>query len=84
MLTSINEINIPKNLKNISVLGYRAEEIAASLKLENFEEKDDTDIIDLLNTSLKVSNPEKYLPKPLYISIGNSRFKKYERPKVFE
>ena len=84
MLTSIEKINIPISLKNVSVLGYRAEEIANSLKLENFQEKDDTDIFDLLNASIKVSNPENYLPKPLYISIGNSSFKKYVRPKVFE
>ena len=83
-LSSIHEINIPKSLKNVSVLGHRAEEIATSLKLENFVEKDDTDIVDLLNASHKVSNPEKCLPKPLYISIGNSNFKKYERPKIFD
>ena len=84
MLSSIHEINIPKSVKNISVLGHRAEEIASSLKLENFAEKDDTDIVDLLNASLKVSNPENYLPKPLYIGTGNSNFEKYERPKVFD
>ena len=84
MLTSIDEINIPTSLKNITVLGHRAEEIANSLKLENFQEKDDTDIVDLLNASLTVSNPENYLPKPLYINIGNSRLKKYVRPKVFD
>ena len=84
MLSSIHEINIPKSLKNISVLGHRAEEIASSLKLENFAEKDDTDIVDLLNASLKVSNPENYLPRPLYINTGSSSFKKYERPKVFD
>ena len=84
MLTSIDEINIPKSLKNISVLGHRAEEIASSLRLENFQEKDDTDIVDLLNASLKVSNPENYFPKPLYINTGNSSFKKYVRPKVFD
>ena len=84
MLTSLDEINIPKSLKNISVLGHRAKEIANRLKLENFQEKDDTDIVDLLNASLKVSNPEKYLPKPLYVSTGNSNFKKYVRPKVFD
>ena len=84
MLTSIDEINIPTSLKNVSVLGYRAEEIAKSLKLENFQEKDDTDIVDLLNASINVSNPENYLPKPLYISIGNSSFNKYVRPKVFD
>ena len=84
MLSSIHEINIPKSEKNISVLGHRAEEIASSLKLENFAEKDDTDIVDLLNASLKVSNPENYLPRPLYINTGSSSFKKYERPKVFD
>ena len=84
MLTSIHEISIPKSLKNISVLGHRAEEIASSLNLENFEEKDDTDIIDLLNASVKVLSPENYLPKPLYIGTGNSSFRKYERPKVFD
>ena len=84
MLTSIDEINIPTSLKNITVLGHRAEEIANSLNLENFQEKDDTDIVDLLNASIKVSNPEKCLPKPLYISIGNTNFKKYERPKIFD
>ena len=84
MLSSIHEINIPKSLKNVSVLGHRAEEIAARLKLENFVEKDDTDIVDLLNASLKVSNPEKYLPKPLYMGFGNSNFMKYERPKIFD
>ena len=84
MLSSIHEINIPKSLKNVSVLGHRAEEIATRLKLENFVEKDDTDIVDLLNASLKVSNPEKYLPKPLYISFGNSNYKKYVRPKIFD
>ena len=84
MLSSINEIHIPKSLKNVSVLGHRAEEIATNLKLENFVEKDDTDIVDLLNASHKVSNPEKCLPKPLYISIGNTNFKKYDRPKIFE
>ena len=84
ILTSIDEINIPKSLKNISVLGHRAEEIATRLKLENFQEKDDTDIVDLLNASLTVSNPENYLPKPLYINTGNSSLKKYLRPKVFD
>ena len=84
MLTSIEEINIPTSVKNITVLGYRAEEIANSLKLDNFQEKDDTDIVDLLNASLTVSNPENYLPKPLYISTGNSSFKKYARPTVFD
>ena len=84
MLTSIDEINIPTSLKNITVLGHRAEEIANSLKLENFQEKDDTDIVDLLNASLTVSNPENYLPKPLYINFGNTSFKKYVRPKVFD
>ena len=84
MVSSIHEINIPKSLKNVSVLGHRAEEIATSLKLENFTEKDDTDIFELLNASLKVLNPDNYLPKPLYISTGNSSFKKYERPKVFD
>ena len=84
MLSSIDQINIPKNIKNISVLGYKAEEIATGLKIENFQEKDDTDIVDLLNASIRVSNPENYLPKPLYISTGNSHFKKHERPKVFD
>ena len=60
-LSSIHEINIPKSLKNVSVLGHRAEEIATSLKLENFVEKDDTDIVDLLNASLKVSSPENQM-----------------------
>ncbi len=83
-LSSIHEIHIPKSLKNVSVLGHRAEEIATSLKLENFVEKDDTDIFDLLKASHKVLNPEKCLPKPLYISIGDSNFKKYERPKIFD
>ena len=71
-------------LSHISVLGHRAEEIATSLNLDHFKEKDDTDIVDLLNATLKVSNPENYSPKPLYVGTGNSSFKRYERPKVFD
>ena len=37
---------------------------------------------DFLNYSSKIVKPEKFLPKPLYISPGQSLFAKYKGPKI--
>ena len=57
-------------------------------KLDHFifipQPKDDIDSFNAIALILKNYVDEKCLPKPLYISIGNYNFKKYERPKIFD
>ena len=66
------------------VVGYRAEEIATSIKVKKFIRQDEISMQDLLQFSRKVVKPDKFLPKPLYISPSQSLFAKYKGPKILD
>tara|TARA_B100001250_G_C19806756_1_gene793687 strand:- start:1684 stop:2097 length:414 start_codon:yes stop_codon:yes gene_type:complete len=83
-LSTIQEINLSENYQNISIVGFRAKEIAKKLQLKDFIEKDDTDILDLLNASGDILNPKIYIAKPLYLNTEKSNFLKYQGPKTLD
>ena len=80
--SEIEDIKTSKNYSDIIVIGYRAKEIAQKIKIKRFVEKNEVSVRDFLNFSSKIVKPEKFLPKPLYISPGQSLFAKYKGPKI--
>ncbi len=82
--SEIKDIKISDDYTDLIVIGYRAEEIAANIKVKKFIEKDQGSIKDLLEYSRKIETFEKFLPKPLYISPGQSLFAKYKGPVILD
>lgn len=82
--SEIEDIKTTKDYSDLIVIGYRAREIAKRIKVKRFVEKNDVSIKDFLNYSSKIVKPEKFLPKPLYISPGQSLFAKYKGPKILD
>ena len=82
--SEIEDIKIFDDCSDLIVIGYRAEEIATNIKVKKFIEKDEASIKDLLKYSRKIVSLEKFPPKPLYISPGQSLFAKYKGPKILD
>ena len=82
--SEIKDIKISDEYSDLIVIGYRAEEIATNIKVKKFIEKDQGSIKDLLEYSRKIETPEKFPPKPLYISPGQSLFAKYRGPNILD
>ena len=82
--SEIEDIKTSDDQSDLVVVGYKAEEIATSIKVKKFIEQNEISIRDLLNFSRKVVSSEKFLPKPLYISPGQSLFAKYKGPKILD
>ena len=82
--SEIKDIKISEDYSDLLVIGYRAKEIAKNIKVKKFIEKDEASIKDLLEYSRKIENLEKFPPKPLYISPGQSLFAKYKGPKILD
>ena len=82
--SEIEYIKTPNADSDFVVVGYRAQEIATSIKVKKFIELNEMSIQDLLNFSKKVVSPRKFLPKPLYISPGEPLFAKYKGPKILD
>ena len=82
--SEIEDIKIFDDCSDLIVIGYRAEEIATNIKVKKFIEKDEASIKDLLEYSRKIVSLEKFPPKPLYISPGQSLFAKYKGPKILD
>ena len=82
--SEIEDIKTTKDYSDLIVIGYRAREIAKRIKVKRFVEKNEVSIKDFLNYSSKIVKPEKFLPKPLYISPGQSLFAKYKGPKILD
>ena len=69
---------------DLVVVGYRAEEIATSIKVTKFIEQNEVSIQDLLHFSRKIVSPRNFLLKSLYVSPGQSLFSKYKGPKILD
>ena len=82
--SEIEYIKTPNADSDFVVVGYRAQEIATSIKVKKFIELNEMSIQDLLNFSRKVVRPGKFLPKPLYVSPGEPLFAKYKGPKILD
>ena len=82
--SEIEDIKTSNDHSDLAVVGYRAEEIAKSIKVKKYIEKKELLIHDFLEYSRKITVPEKYLPKPLYISSGQSLFAKYKGPEILD
>ena len=82
--SEIENIKPSKDYSDLMVIGYRAREIAKRIKVKSFVEKKEVSIKDFLEYSSKIVKPEKFLPKPLYISPGQSLFSKYKGPKILD
>ena len=82
--SEIEDIKISDRYSDLIVIGYRAEEIATNLKVKKFIEKNEASIKDLLEYSRKIMSVEKFPPKPLYISSGQSLFAKYKGPTILD
>ena len=82
--SDIEDIKISDNYSDLTVIGYRAEEIATNIKVNKFIEKDEASIKSFLEYSRKIVTLEKFQPKPLYISPGPSLFAKYKRPNILD
>ena len=82
--SEIEDIKISDDYSDLLVIGYRAEEIAKNIKVKKFIEKNGVSIKDFLEYSRKIETPEKYPPKPLYISPGQSLFAKYKGPTILD
>ena len=82
--SEIEEIKISDDYSDLIVIGYKAEEIATNTKVKKFIEKNDVSIKDLLEYSRKIESTEKFPPKPLYISPGQSLFAKYKGPNILD
>ena len=82
--SEIKDIKISDEYSDLIVIGYRAEEIATNIKVKKFIEKDHGSIKDLLEYSRKIETLEKFPPKPLYISPGQSLFAKYKGPAILD
>ena len=82
--SEIEDIKTSDDHSDLVVVGYKAEEIATSIKVKKFIERNEVSIRDLLNFSRKVASPRKFLPRPLYISPGQPLFSKYKGPKILD
>ena len=82
--SEIEDIKTSDDHSDLVVVGYRAEEIARSIKVKKFIEQNEVSIRDLLNFSRKVVSSRKFLPKPLYVSPGQSLFSRYKGPKILD
>ena len=82
--TEIEDIKTSDDYSDLVVVGYRAEEIARSIKIKKFIEKEKVSIQDFLEYSRNIVKAEKFLPKPLYISPGQSLFEKYKGPAILD
>ena len=82
--SEIEDIKISDDHTGLMVIGYRAKEIAKNINVENFIERNEVSIQDFLEYSRKIKIPKKFLPKPLYISPGQSLFAKYEGPTILD
>ena len=82
--SEIKDIKISDDYSDLIVIGYRAKEIAANIKVKKFIEKDGVSIQDLLEYSRKIESIDKFPPKPLYLSPGQSLFSKYQGPKIID
>ena len=82
--SEIENIKTSKDYSDLIVIGYRAREIAKNIKVKRFVEKNEVSTKDFLEYSSKIVKPEKFLPKPLYISPGQSLFAKYKGPKILD
>ena len=82
--SEIKDIKPSDDYADLEVVGYRAEEIATNIKVKKFVEHNEISIQDLLKFSKTVIKPEKFLPKPLYISPDQSLFAKYKGPKILD
>ena len=82
--SDIEDIKISDNYSDLTVIGYRAEEIATNIKVNKFIEKDEASIKSFLEYSRKIVTLEKFQPKPLYISPAQSLFAKYKRPNILD
>ena len=82
--TEIEDIKISDDYTDLMVIGYRAKEIAKNINVENFIERNEVSIQDFLEYSRKITIPKNFLPKPLYISSGQSLFAKYEGPTILD
>ena len=80
----IESDSIIDDYSDLIVIGYRAEEIAANIKVKKFIEKDGASIKDLLEYSRKIESLDKFPPKPLYLSPGQSLFSKYQGPNILD
>ena len=82
--SEIKDIEISDDYSDLIVIGYRAEEIATNIKAKKFTEQSNVSIQDFLEYSRKIIEPDKFLPKPIYISSGQSLFSKYEGPEILD
>tara|TARA_B100000963_G_scaffold330307_1_gene320320 strand:+ start:278 stop:706 length:429 start_codon:yes stop_codon:yes gene_type:complete len=82
--SEIKDITICDDYSDLIVIGYRAEEIATNINVKKFIEKDEISIKDILEYSRKIESLEKFPPKPLYISPGQSLFAKYKGPNILD
>jgi tRNA A37 threonylcarbamoyladenosine modification protein TsaB len=82
-ISLIKEINVPSRYKNVRVVGYRAEEIAKSLNIKNFEEKD-SDVLDLIKAAKGSLNSDSHLAKPFYVISENSIYRRNHGPKILD
>ena len=82
--SEIKDIKPSYDYADLVVVGYRAEEIATNIKVKKFIEQNEISMQDLLQFSRKVVKPDKFLPKPLYISPSQSLFAKYTGPKILD
>ena len=82
--SEVGDIKISQDYSDLIVIGYRAEEIATNIKVRKFIEKNEACIEDLLEYSRKIMTVEKFPPKPLYISSGQSLFTKYKGPTILD
>ena len=82
--SEIKDIKISDDYSDLIVIGYRAEELAANIKAKKFIERNNVSIQDFLEYSRKIVEPEKFLPKPLYLSHGQSLFSKYKGPEILD
>ncbi len=82
--SEIEDIRTSDDHSDLMVVGYRAEEIATTIKVKKFIEQNEISIRDLLNFSKKVVSPREFLPKPLYISSDQSLFAQYKGPKILD
>ena len=72
--SEIKDIKISDDYTDLMIIGYRAKEIAKNINVGKFIERNHISIQDFLEYSRKIIIPKKFLPKPLYISPGQSLF----------
>ncbi|MDC3067911.1 hypothetical protein OA005_01450 [Paracoccaceae bacterium] len=82
--SEIEDIKTPAHYSDLTVIGYRAREIAKNIKVKKFIDQNEVSIQDFLEYSRKIVSPEKFLPKPLYVSKGQSLFAKYKGPTILD